>query len=185
MLLIIQITVKGFSFQKQKKYVTTVNELKRGLDLSGKIRIRVAVIIPRNDEILLVRHVKEDRQYWLIPGGGLDFGETIDECARREIKEETNIDVKLLKLLFISESVSREYERHLVNLFFLGQALNPDCELTVLRDERVQEARFVPVSQLNNLELHPPVATFITHAFKNEFRGPALFLGNLWSYSFR
>jgi 8-oxo-dGTP diphosphatase len=153
--------------------------------LSGKIRIRVAVIIPQDDKILLVRHVKDDRQYWLIPGGGVDFGETIDECAKREIKEETNIDVKLLKLLFISESVSREYERHLVNLFFLGQALNPDDELKVLKDERVQEARYVPVSRLNDLELHPPVAAFITRAFKDEFKGPTLFLGNLWSYSFR
>jgi 8-oxo-dGTP diphosphatase len=153
--------------------------------LSRNIRIRVAVIIPRNNEILLVRHVKDDRQYWLIPGGGVDFGETVDECAKREIKEETNIDVKLIKLLFVSESVSTEYERHLINLFFLGQPLNPDDELKVLKDERVQEARFVPVSGLNDLELHPPVATFITRAFKDEFKGPALFLGNLWSYSFR
>lgn len=150
----------------------------------GKIRIRIAVVIPKDDEILLVRHVKGNRQYWLIPGGGIDFGETIEDCARRELKEETNKDIKLLKLLFVSESVSKEYDRHLVNLFFLGHVFNPDEPLEVKGDERVHEARYVPVDKLGEIELHPPVATFLKKAFKNNFQGPTQFLGNLWSYSF-
>jgi len=153
--------------------------------LGNKIRIRVAVVIPRGNEILLVRHVKGDRQYWLVPGGGLDWGETIEDCAKREIMEETNLDIKLIKLLFISESVSKEYERHLINLTFLGKILNPDEEIKVLDDERVKEARFVPVEDLNKIELHPPIAPFISRVFRDEFKGNALFLGNLWSYSFR
>jgi ADP-ribose pyrophosphatase YjhB (NUDIX family) len=153
--------------------------------MSKNIRIRIAVIIPRDDEILLVKHVKDDRQYWLIPGGGLNFGETIEECARREIKEETNKDIKIIKLLFLSESVSKDYERHLINLFFLGHVINPEDELRVNEDERIKEARFIPISQLNQIELHPPVAPFIMKAHKNDFKSPPQFLGNLWSYSFR
>lgn len=153
--------------------------------MSKEIRIRVAVVIPRENEILLVRHVKQGRQYWLIPGGGLNFGETIEECARREIKEETNMEIKLLKLLFVSESVSLEYERHLVNLFFLGKVLSPEAPLKVTDDVRVKEARYLPVDRLKEIELHPPVASFLSRAFAENFQGPALFLGNLWSYSFR
>lgn len=153
--------------------------------MAEEIRIRIAVVIPRGDEILLVRHVKGDHQYWLIPGGGLDWGETIEDCAKREVMEETNLDIKIIKLLFISESVSKEYERHLINLTFLGKALNPEDEIKVINDERVKEARFVPVKDLNNIELHPPIAPFIARVFRDEFMGNALFLGNLWSYSFR
>lgn len=153
--------------------------------MAESLRIRVAVIIPKDEKVLLVRHVKDGRQYWLIPGGGLDFGETIEDCARREIKEETNLDIKLVKLLFVSESVSKEHSRHLVNLFFLGQALNPDEVLKVNQDDRIAEARFVPVEKLREIELHPPVASFLIKAFKEQFSGTALFLGNLWSYSFR
>ncbi len=152
--------------------------------MAGKLRIRVAVIIPRRDEVLLVRHVKEGRQYWLIPGGGLKYGETIEQCARREIKEETNLDIKLVKLLFVSESLSTEHQRHLINLFFLGQALDPDTPLKVNQDERVQEACFVPVEKLRDIELHPPIASFVIKVFREQFSGTALFLGNLWSYSF-
>ncbi|MCD4785637.1 MAG: NUDIX hydrolase [Candidatus Eremiobacteraeota bacterium] len=153
--------------------------------MDKRIRIRIAVVIPRGDEILLVRHVKGDRQYWLIPGGGLDWGETIEDCAKREIKEETNLDVKIIKLLFISESVSKEDERHLINLTFLGKALNPEDEIKVLDDDRIVEARFVPVKDLDKIEIHPPIAPFIARVFRDEFRGNTLFLGNLWSYSFR
>jgi ADP-ribose pyrophosphatase YjhB (NUDIX family) len=152
--------------------------------MEKNIRIRVAVVIPRENEILLVRHVKGNRQYWLIPGGGLNWGETIEDCARREIKEETNMDIKLLKLLFVSESVSQEFERHLVNLFFLGQVLNPGDPIQVVSDERIQEACYVPVEKLRDIELHPPVSSFVIRAFQSNFTGPALFLGNLWSYSF-
>lgn len=153
--------------------------------MSEKIRVRIAVVVPRGSEILLVRHVKEDRQYWLVPGGGLQWGETIDECARRELKEETNLDIKLIKLLFISESVSKEHSRHLINLTFLGQASNLDEELKSTGDERVQEAKFVPVEDLHKLEIHPPIAPFIARMYKDKFEGNALFLGNLWSFTFR
>ena len=152
--------------------------------MSENIRVRIAVVIPKDNEILLVRHSKKGRNYWLIPGGGVDYGETIQDCARREIKEETNLDIKLIKLLFISESVSVEHGRHLLNLTFLGQASNPMDEIKVLSDERVQEARFVPVDKLDKIELHPPIAPFIKRAFKEEFQENAIFLGNLWAYSF-
>ncbi len=152
--------------------------------MKEKIRVRVGVVIPQEDKILLVRHVKDERQYWLLPGGGIKFGETIEECAKREVKEETNMDIKIIRLLFVSESISKEYGRHLINLFLLGKIKSPNRELKVLSDHRVKEARFVPIEKLNELEIHPPVAPFISRAFKEKFQGPVLFLGNLWSFSF-
>lgn len=54
----------------------------------GKIGCGVAVIC--NDEILLV---KNDRGNWGIPKGGLEPGESYKQCAFRELKEETGIDI--------------------------------------------------------------------------------------------
>ncbi len=56
---------------------------------------RVGVIVFSEDEksLLLVRHRKGNRQYWIIPGGRLEYGETFPECAVRELKEETGLDV--------------------------------------------------------------------------------------------
>lgn len=57
----------------------------------------VAVILFNNDgEILLVKRKYEPRRnYWALPAGFLEYDETVEETAIREIKEETNLDIKL------------------------------------------------------------------------------------------
>ena len=63
------------------------------------IRYQGAVI--RDDHILLIKHHEYEtgHDYWVIPGGGRDDGETEEECVRREMKEETNLDVAVKQLL--------------------------------------------------------------------------------------
>lgn len=57
--------------------------------------------IVQNQQILLIKHRenKTGRSYWIFPGGGIESGETEEECVRREMKEETNLDVRILSLL--------------------------------------------------------------------------------------
>ena len=57
--------------------------------------------IVRDDQILLIRHQENEtgRSYWIFPGGGIEPGETEEECVRREIREETNLDVRIVSLL--------------------------------------------------------------------------------------
>src|ERR1700730_6290014 len=63
------------------------------------IRIRVGVLIWRAGEVLLVRHEKGGRSYWLVPGGGVDAGETMVEAGAREMLEETGYHVEMGRLL--------------------------------------------------------------------------------------
>jgi 8-oxo-dGTP diphosphatase len=67
--------------------------------MSRITRYQGAVI--HNDQILLIkqRYYKDGLDYWILPGGGLEDGETEEECIKREIKEETNLDVFVEKLL--------------------------------------------------------------------------------------
>lgn len=57
--------------------------------------------IVRDDHLLLIKHREHSsgRAYWVIPGGGREEGETEEECVRREMKEETNLDVSVERLL--------------------------------------------------------------------------------------
>ncbi len=67
--------------------------------MSERIRYQGAII--RDDHILLIkhRHHSDGRTYWIIPGGGREIGESEEECVIREMREETNLDVAVEKLL--------------------------------------------------------------------------------------
>jgi ADP-ribose pyrophosphatase YjhB (NUDIX family) len=72
--------------------------------LSQHILVAVgAVIEDDKDRILLVKHRKERGGYWqgkwICPGGELEFGEDIKEGIKREVKEETNLEVELVRPL--------------------------------------------------------------------------------------
>lgn len=69
-------------------------------------RVRAAVAVLHKGQILLVQHSKADRSYWLLPGGGLDWGESLHQAARREVAEETGIQVSVGELLLASETLA-------------------------------------------------------------------------------
>jgi len=63
------------------------------------IRYQGAII--RDYQILLIKHSEKDtgRSYWILPGSGIEPGESEEDCVRREIKEETNLDVRIVSLI--------------------------------------------------------------------------------------
>lgn len=58
--------------------------------------------IIQDNKILLIKHSQRstNRSYWVIPGGGLDGAESEEECVIREMREETNLKVKIEQLVF-------------------------------------------------------------------------------------
>ena len=67
--------------------------------MSRTIRYQGAVI--RGEHILLIKHREHasGREYWVVPGGGREAGETETECVQREVEEETNLTVTVKTLL--------------------------------------------------------------------------------------
>lgn len=72
-----------------------------------KRRINVRGIIWHDGKLLAVKHRdKEERaeaQYWCVPGGGLDPRESLTDGVRRELMEETGVEARVGKLLFIQQ----------------------------------------------------------------------------------
>ncbi|MGM5484083.1 MAG: NUDIX hydrolase [Nanobdellota archaeon] len=90
-------------------------------------RASAAVVVENNGKILLgQRNKKNANGLWVIPGGGIDFGERIKDAAEREIKEESNIDLFDLKFLFHKEIINIPGNFHAIVFFFKAKAKNPD-----------------------------------------------------------
>ncbi|MFA6307359.1 MAG: NUDIX domain-containing protein [Patescibacteria group bacterium] len=88
-----------------------------------KYHKRAAVIIIKDNKILLMHRLKNDREYYTIPGGTLEDEETIEQTAIREIKEETGLDISLSELLW---EYKDEYHH---GYYFLAQNINGQVEL--------------------------------------------------------
>ncbi|MFM8320272.1 MAG: EamA family transporter [Chloroflexota bacterium] len=78
-------------------------------EMTADRRIRYQGAILRGERILLLRHAEHNRgrDYWIIPGGGREPGESEEECVVREMKEETNLDVQVERLLLEEQRATR------------------------------------------------------------------------------
>ena len=142
-----------------------------------EVRIRVAVCILDGDRILLVQHLKNGRRYWLLPGGGVEVGETLAEAALRELREETGYEIEVGRLLLVCESLEPK-GRHLVNLVFAGELRGGSLRAGL--DGRLVDAGWLPVDELASLEMYPPIGAEVLQCCREGLAGEVRVLGNVW-----
>lgn len=123
--------------------------------------IRVGAVVEREEALLLVRHEKPDRDpYWVLPGGRLEPGETIPECAERELLEETGLEGRFVNVLYVSEFLAEG--RHTVDVtarveVSSGEArLGNDPEVQEGSESTLRELRWVEMGELEEITLLPP-----------------------------
>ncbi|HEY9774180.1 MAG TPA: NUDIX hydrolase [Planktothrix sp.] len=139
---------------------------------------RVSVVVIDDDKILLVRHRKGTRRYWVLPGGRLEYGETFHECAVRELKEETGLDVEVERFLFLSEAIAPDRSRHIVNVYLKAKVVGGTMK--VGNEPVLAGVDFVPLSELRSVTLFPPIGDIILNASPAGFKSGIEYLGNLW-----
>ena len=87
---------------------------------------RCQAAIMRGNHILLIQHREHagGRAYWLLPGGGMEPGETEIECVRREMREETNLEVQVERLILEEELIEADGVTRKIYKTFLCSPLN-------------------------------------------------------------
>ncbi len=88
--------------------------------MEGKKRDRAQCLVCRGDQILMIEHRMRGRDFYNLPGGGVEDGETPEEAALRELKEEVLVDGKVLRPL------AREYKPDGVSRVFTFLVEIPD-----------------------------------------------------------
>jgi 8-oxo-dGTP diphosphatase len=113
-------------------------------------RIVVAAIIKNGNKLLLTKEVLESKkECWIFPGGGVNFGETLEEAVKREIKEELGIEIKVEKLLGFKEAIFPKVNYHTIIFFFLAKPLG---ELSI-KERKILDAHYFDFKEVENLNL--------------------------------
>ena len=108
-------------------------------------RVGVGVMIVQDGRVLMARRMSGQRPgWWGWIGGKLEFGETLQDCARREAQEEAGVEVGNLRLLCISSIMVED--QHWIDVEFLGDILSGEPH-TAASDELTGWAWY-PIDQL-------------------------------------
>jgi 8-oxo-dGTP diphosphatase len=101
--------------------------------------VGVGLIVVSGEEILLIKRRSEHgRGTWSTPGGHMDWGETPQGCATRELREETGLDASSADFLAITNDVFPESDKHFVTLWMVAHGFLTDRPLRP--SEEVEEA---------------------------------------------
>lgn len=133
--------------------------------LEGKIRVRVGGLLfddpSAPDTLVLVEHagIWSDEPFWTPPGGGVEFGESLEEAVVREVKEETGLDVEVGPLRYVLDFIRMPL--HAVSFYFEcrtsgslgGLSTGSDPELGDV--QLIQAVRMVAFEEMPELNLYP------------------------------
>jgi ADP-ribose pyrophosphatase YjhB (NUDIX family) len=81
----------------------------------------VDLIIEYNEGIILIKR-KNPPEGWALPGGFVDYGETLEAAAVREAKEETGLNVELLRQFHAYSDPKRDPRHHTITIVFIARA---------------------------------------------------------------
>ena len=124
---------------------------------SPQITLAVGAIVIRDDTLLMVRRGREPNQgLWSIPGGRVEPGEYLSDAIRREVKEETGLDVEIGALVGILEVPGDD---HYVILDYSATASATDEPVP---GDDADEVKWVPLDDVSSLDCTPRFVETLT-----------------------
>jgi ADP-ribose pyrophosphatase YjhB (NUDIX family) len=142
-------------------------------------RIRLAGVLVDEGRLLVVEHARNGKKYCLLPGGGLEWGESMEQGLAREFREELNLQVQMKHLLAINESISPDAARHIINFTFLVERTGG--VMRVAQDDRLKNAFWLFPEELKKVTFYPDIRDFLFTAWKDNFAHGIAPLNTPWN----
>lgn len=140
--------------------VVARSNMHRGIDYIG-VGVGAAIFNSKGKLFLTLRgkKAKNERGKWEIPGGSVEFGETLETALKREIKEEHGIDIKVIELLDVCSHIIPDEHQHWVSPTYICKIIQG--EPVILEPEKCdaidwfirEEALKLPLSIVTQYDL--------------------------------
>jgi 8-oxo-dGTP diphosphatase len=129
----------------------------------------VGGIVFQGDRVLLVKRGKEPgRGKWSIPGGAVDIGETFKRAVKREIEEETGLQVEVLDLVAVFERILPDPQGKILYHYVVLDYWCRVREGLLKAASDAAEVGFFPLNQLSVLKLPQETERVIWKAYENQ-----------------
>lgn len=110
--------------------------------MSDSVQFGVGVAVVEDGKLLLIKRGRAPgRGKWAVPGGKVNRGEPMKEAARREVREETGLDVEVGEAVWVGEFIDDTY--HIVMIDFAGQVVGGELQAA----DDAEEVRWVPLEE--------------------------------------
>ncbi|WP_053375184.1 NUDIX domain-containing protein [Paenibacillus sp. FJAT-27812] len=129
-----------------------------------RIRTAARAIMIKDEKLLVLRRSGVQGEFYVLPGGGQEHGESIQETLVREVLEEVSLEVEIEELLFINEFIAKrdslfpdlEPDVHQIDFTFL-------CKVISLNEAKVGDTpdvhqvgiAWIPLDEITDYKLHP------------------------------
>jgi len=106
-----------------------------------EVKCATKAFIMDNGKLLVIKQGKHGKEWWDMPGGAMEFGLTPEENLKKEVKEELGIEIKIKKLIGVSQFVDRRGDQ-IICLDYLCEPKSKDLDLTKNPDKRENIIKF-------------------------------------------
>lgn len=90
--------------------------------MNQRPKVGLGVCIVKDGKVLLgKRKNAHDEGSWCFPGGHLEFGESYEDCARRETAEEAGITIKNIRFVTATNDVFLQEQKHYITIYMLAE----------------------------------------------------------------
>ena len=147
------------------------------------IRLSIKAVIIENDRLLVLKNRDDDGDWYMLPGGGQEHGETVPAALRRECLEEIGSDVTVGRLCFVRDYIARHHEfaavdggTHQVELMFECRMLSAP-KMGTNPDSMQTDVVWLDLAVLPEYRLYPsPLRRLLQHGLS---AGETTYLGDV------
>ena len=139
------------------------------MERTYSIVVVTGVLVEKNGDYLLCMKPAGVGPYpdkWITPGGGIEGNESLDECAAREVYEETGIKVTNLKRVFFDDFITPNWRGNTVQyvaVFYTAEYLSGVLGATEGDDDNMAQMQWFSKTELVELPLNPPLQRALRH----------------------